>query len=1538
MPRANGNSQKQNKSSRSKKACSAEQSSLEAKKVFIESERIASEYTLTRQVPPIWLSKPQLSGLLSAQEIDQQIRTLQNMSVDDYIHHTISPSENTKRTSAPEVIAQMDCKIIRELNEGPLYLAEAEFQPPHRRRRVVFLAQNRNRNKGVWKPCHHRFANEWMQFYSAHSIPVVAMVDTPGAEANEEANLDNQAHAISALIERMINLPQPTVGIILGNGYSGGAIPLAATNLLLSVRDGVFNTIHPTGLSEIAYNHNLSWQECAKYAGVSAYELYKFGYLDGVIDYSPSDNQPLNALQDAILAALDFVETQAHQFLSQDENHYFFEHYKHNILNYLSPSRLLVEDNLNDSIGNKKTPSGRLNVFGAVFRFHRHLRLRVRLRTTSLRRYSRVTTQIKTPAGELRDRLDKVRKQRFENWLQNPLELRYENDLMESYRRFVESFKTRKDAPNVISSLLMGSPQQRYERNIKRFSMLLSLHLFNVWKMDAADNFSHLLEILKETPCKPPVPATEASVMSSLYIKEIQECLPEFIHNLMLFDRLYDKILENLTSIASELKDTNHITQETLASLLDKTFGQVQGSIKGPAIKDNDCREKFFQFLSQLTQMRQAEPFIRQISGWKRTVYPRVSEPLFAIVSYMFTHLLPEFYRSQRENSVFNGRINPRNIGIKDFWHRLNKTYRDMLIQNLLSEYKKEHRLHPQEVIDTLFTNFEELHKNLITADPHQFPGYRQSIEKSLKADIPPVGIVTGIANFDYQGFKTLVGVVVSNTLFQAGAFDMASCEKICRLMLDCAERKLPLVMLISSGGMQVKEGAGSLFSMAILNNRISRFVKDFDLPILCFGFRDCTGGVQASFVTHPLVKTFYLSGAVIPFAGQRVVPSYLTAESTLANYLSRNPISMNNLVINPFDPDLDKRLRNIDSNIPIPTESISQAIKRVLEGEYKPRQPDLSQETAPLPKDYIKFSPVRNLLIHARGTTAVRLIEGAHAAKINVLLVQSDADMESLPARMLKKSDCLVCLGGNTPQESYLNGMSVIRIAEQEKADAIHPGIGFLSENPDFAWLCRKHGLNFIGPGAKSMELMGNKSNAIATANHLKIPVAPGSMGVIDSSEKAQIIAKEIGYPVLMKAAFGGGGKGICLVENSEELKDAFLRTSQQALSAFGNGDIYMEHFVSSIRHVEVQVLRDGKGNTCILGIRDCSVQRQKQKLIEESGSPLLKPELIKRLITDSERIADEVNYIGAGTVEFIHDLKRDTAYFMEMNTRLQVEHPVTEMVSEVDIVVEQIRIAAGKSIANLKPKNNGYAMEVRINAEQLILTNDNKLHFKPSPGKITFLRLPEDPNLRILSAAEENDTIPPYYDSLIIQIIAHGPDRKTVIDTLLKGLQNTHIEGIYTNISLMEAILADKTFRKGIYDTNYLEKFFEKADIKAIINDAEQRHSTNIGNIDIKSISISNSEELKVLSPRTGIFYGSPSPEEPPFVKLHTLIDTSQPLGLIEAMKVFEPLTLNDFNQSGQDIFPQHQKFELRKIMVESGQTINQGDLLFIVKPVTS
>ncbi|MBI3993851.1 MAG: ATP-grasp domain-containing protein [Candidatus Lambdaproteobacteria bacterium] len=1501
--------------------------------VFVEAEKVASSFPLRSIKRPEFLSDGHMEGLLSKGEINGRIKELRSLSVDDYIRQTVYPSEHPKRKNAVEVIRQLGGTVLEETNEGPMYVAEVSFRLPERTRRVLFLAQNRKNKNGVWMPRHHRRASELVRFYSSYGTPVVTFIDTPGADAGEEANRNNQAHAISELISVMANLQLPSLGIVFGNGYSGGAIPLATTNVLLSVRDGVFNTIHPMGLAEIAYNYNLSWQECARYIGVSSYELCKAGYLDGVIDYSPLTSDSPRPLTQAIFSALETVEANMAEFLRKRENHYFFQHYQESVLRSLNPSDLMLEENR----AANKTPTGLLNVFGSAYRFHRYLKLRMRLSSQSVRTYSRMRSPA-VPKGELHDRIERERLERFRSWADKPLEIRYDDALSKRYRRVLDTQKSLGLDRGRFASFFMGTPEKNFNKACDEIVLELGLHLYNFWKVEARENLVLLLEHLEHRAQGESLPVDEATLLDALQMPGVRDRFPSTARNFVLFDLLYDHLVQSLPMIARELRDTNEITQSTMEDLLDKVLADAAKSFQGifPEGLNTDVSLAFSNWLETLISRHDIEKLMQQVSEWKRMAFPRHSEPLFGILAYFFSNLLPSFYKARRGEKHFEGKINPRNIGIKDFWNRLNQAYRDLLIQNLLDNTKRTNPLTPQRVIDAFFTGFDELNADLITTDPVRFPGFRGSIERALEANIPPVGVITGMARFRHGDIDSRVGLAVSNSQFQAGAFDMASGEKICKLMVECAVKKLPVVMFISSGGMQTKEGAGALFSMSVLNDRLNRFVRDIDLPVICFGFRDCTGGAQASFVTHRLVKTHYLSGAVIPFAGQRVVPSHLPSESVLANYLSRVPESMDGLVANPFDPELDAQLREIDPDIPLPSDTIPDVLARILKGEYRGADTTAADE---LPKGFITFSPVKRMLIHARGCTASRLIDGAHDVGVEVVLVQSDADMESAPAKQLAPSDRLVCIGGKTPQESYLNGMSVVTIAENEEVDTIHPGIGFLSENPNFALLCRKNGFNFVGPRAYSMELMGNKSNAIATALRLDVKVVPGSQGVVTDPLEAQQLADEIGYPVLIKAAFGGGGKGMRVVFEPENFKESFLRTSQEALSAFGNGDVYLEKFVTSMRHVEVQVLRDRKGNTRILGLRDCSVQRDNQKLIEESGSFKFPKAMVDRLFDWAEKIANEIDYIGAGTIEFIYDRAANDCYFMEMNTRLQVEHPVTEAVADVDIVREQLRIAAGESIAELVPKSRGYAMEVRINAEQMSVDSAGRVEFRPSPGVVTRLVLPEHPDVRIVKCINEGDTIPPFYDSLIVQVIAHGRSRAGVIKTLRAYLGSVAVEGVYTNLALMEAILGDEVFTKGDYDTGFIRGFFERADLGKLLARMEKRSGSGRPQINREAIVIENSEELKVLSPRTGVFYAAPSPDDPPFVEIGDVFDVHKTLCLMEAMKVFEGIRLADYNVSNGDaLFAEDASFTVTRVLAESGQTVNQGDLLFIVKPLAA
>ena len=1028
----------------------------------------------------------------------------------------------------------------------------------------------------------------------------------------------------------------------------------------------------------------------------------------------------------------------------------------------------------------------------------------------------------------------------------------------------------------------------------------------------------------------------ETTVLDVVLDENIRDQFIATCKNLLIFGTIYNDLIDNFVVVARQAHETKILQKDFVQQLVD---GAIQKAFDAPVFEqeqESQILSGFADWLENFVAYARSDWFLKSVEEWKRIIYPAMSDTLFVIVSFFFEKLLPEYYNSERNGKTYEGRVNPMRIGRrKDFWNRLTIAYRDLLFQEILGQEKSKRNTTSKAFIDHYFVNFEELNSTLMTADPVAFPTLRPAIESALARDITPCGIITGIGTFKTGRKKGhRLGVIITNLEFQAGCIDMAGCEKICKLLVECSLQRLPVVGFISSGGMQTKEGASILFAMPVLNDRITRFIRDYDLPIIMFGFGDCTGGAQASFVTHPLVQTYYFTGTTMGFAGRQVVESNLPSTSTLSNYLSLTPGAMRGLVQHPFTETLDDQLREVDPEVPLPTETVVEVVERIMHGAFTPLSPQ-NKKKMPV-ADLIR--PINRTLIHARGCTAVKLVGKAQEMGVQVVLVQSDPDMDSVAADMVSANgeDRVICIGGNTSDESYLNALSVLRIAEDEKVDSLHPGIGFLSEDPNFARLCRDHEINFIGPSLSSMETMGNKSNAISTTMGIGVPVVPGSHGIITSSEKAAEIADQIGYPVMIKAVHGGGGKGIQVVGKPEEMHSLFHQVTTEARSAFGNGDIYIEKFITSLRHIEVQVLCDTFGTVKILGLRDCSVQRDNQKLMEESGSTMLSDELTQAVFGHAEKIAAAVDYTGAGTVEFIYDVPNAAVYFMEMNTRLQVEHPVTEAVSGVDIVKAQFDIACGKSIDDLKISKNGYALEVRVNAEKVELGADGSVSFKPMPGEITECILPDEPHIQLISAVAKDSSVSPFYDSMIIQIICWGTDRNNAISRMRAYLDKVIINGICTNISLIQRILADEEYLSGDYDTEFLPRFISRIDARGLVKEIVQASGTVDKGVDIASLQIEGSSELKVVSPSTGLFYITASPSEPEYVSVGDVIGTDQRICLLEAMKIFSPVSLQSFVNDGAEVYPSDKKYEITRINHSNGQQVNEGDLLFVIKPV--
>ena len=1631
-----------------------EQDTASVDQLYLNAERLSREFSLFPRKEPSAV----IQGLLTEHQIEVELENLRGMEVDAYIAATVAPTEESTRPGARDIIKALSVPVFSEVSDGPFYSAELAFEFGETTRRIGFITQDRTHASGVWGPEHHNAAAGVAGDFALRSIPIVTFMDTPGADPYEEANANNQAHSISRLIAELCNVDVPTLGIIIGQGYSGGAIPLAAGNVLLSLRTGVFNTIHPRSLANLVRRYNLSWQECAKFVGVSSYELYKQGNIDGIVDYDPGESHKIDNLRNVITSGITSIEASTKVFVAEHPE--VLDHYHRNIKRYLNISESLAAVHASSTLKLRTSPTDYPNVFGVGFRYLRYLGLRRRIKSTTTTSYGRLA-DAEIPAGELSYRIHRERRIAFLGWLQDPDKILYEDTLNRAWQSYQDK-KSELDAERGrLAQLIFGEPVRNFEQARNDLCLVTGLHLYNRWKASAADNFTALIQhignkdtnsfllgiddivdvkallnalsdagdrfrvslkqkfsfegrklfdstwmedksqqylgaqlvselnlilegaslydealleelelsanvrelalggsastiplnrtLLEETlwgHLKRRTEAGQATLAADLNILDVilnDEVLDEFVatcRNLILFNHVYENMIGDLVSMAKQAYESRTLSEEFIAQLLERSAREVMqlpGNVEVFAgLNEAEIQEGFADWMKKLTDHSSCPSFLKSVEEWIRGVHKDKSDTLFVVVSFFFEKILPEYHASHRSDKKFEGKIEPVWIGRrKDFWNRLTIAYRDLLFHELLTRENRSGRTTFDTLLGKYVDNFEELNSTLMSANPVAFPTFRASIEHALNNNIRPHGLITGIGDFRTGQSSYRVGLVMSNVAFQAGSIDNSDCARLCDLLVECAVQRLPVVCFISSGGMQTKEGAAALFTMAVVNDRITRFVRDNDLPIIMFGFGNCTGGAQASFVTHPLVQTYYFTGSSMPFAGQAVVERNLPFTCLLSNYLSLNRTAMNGLVKHPFSDELDPELRKIDRAIPLPTETVEKVVDRIMVGSLSAEGPlvDLN-----LPGEADLIRPVRKTLIHARGCTAVKLVARATALGYKVVLIQSDPDMNSVPADMVKEApgSSLVCIGGNTSDESYLNALSVISIARVEQVDSLHPGIGFLSEDPKFASLVRQNGINFIGPSVASMETMGNKSNAINTMMSIDVPVVPGSHGIVDTAERAAEICHQIGYPVLLKAVHGGGGKGIQIVEKPEELHRIFHQVTTEAKNAFGNGDLYIEKFVTNLRHIEAQVLRDTMGHCRVVGIRDCSVQRNNQKLMEESDSTMLPQKWKDAVVSYTEKIAEAVDYTGAGTVEFIYDVPSDAVYFMEMNTRLQVEHPVTEVATGVDIVQKQFRIAAGESIEEMTVGEQGYGLEVRVNAERATLDAEGKVSFLPTPGQITRCVLPEVPHIQLISMAGEGKVVSPFYDSLIIQIICHGKDRKDAVSKMSEYLSQVVIHGICTNIALIRRILEDEVFLQGRYDTGYLPEYLSRIDAEALIQEIEDASGSVSTGINLEMLKIDGSKELKVLSPSTGVFYRTPSPSEPEYVNVGDVIGTEDYLCQLEAMKMFTPVNLNSFADDGGEVYSSDRRYEVMRINLTSGQQVNEGDLLFVIKPV--
>ena len=444
----------------------------------------------------------------------------------------------------------------------------------------------------------------------------------------------------------------------------------------------------------------------------------------------------------------------------------------------------------------------------------------------------------------------------------------------------------------------------------------------------------------------------------------------------------------------------------------------------------------------------------------------------------------------------------------------------------------------------------------------------------------------------------------------------------------------------------------------------------------------------------------------------------------------------------------------------------------------------------------------MKKVLIANRGEIAVRIIRACKELEIETVAVYSEADHDALHVQM---ADEAYCIGPKLSKDSYLSFSNIISVAKLTGCDGIHPGYGFLAENASFAELCEQCNITFIGPTSDAISKMGTKDVARETMKKAGVPVVPGSTGIVADDQEGLAIAREIGFPVIIKATAGGGGKGIRVARTEEELVKGIQITQKEAAAAFGNPGVYIEKFIEVFRHIEIQVLADQYGNAIHLGERDCSIQRRMQKLVEEAPSPALSPELRAEMGEAAVKAALAVNYRSAGTVEFIFDHINQKFYFMEMNTRIQVEHPVTEMITGIDLIQQQLKIASGEKLSYEQSdvKINGWSIECRINAE-----NPAK-NFMPSAGKISMYLAPGGYGVRVDSAMYTGYSIPPYYDSMVAKLITHADTREEAVAKMKRALSEFVIEGVFTTIPLHEKLMDHEVFKSGDFDTKFLETY---------------------------------------------------------------------------------------------------------------------------------
>lgn len=1439
------------------------------------------------------------------------------------IENTSSKNRKQRVCALEAILSLGENKVEIVENIGPLVLAYVKLNNPDNpteSRKIAVIAQNndgeRETRHGALYPEEHTKALEFLNYIDSQGIPLLSITDTPGAKADEKANLNLQSRSISWLISRCTELGVPHLNFNLGEGGSGGAIALFG-HLSYMAQESWFNTIVPVAAQKIQ-REGLSLQECIKLAGLDPISLMKSGIKNGVV--------ALQGRQE---------ELQSGEF---GKKFGIFIWYG---LQEIEKSIQVKTEELEGQIASLSA-SQRKELLSILSNFQKE---------------GGTPASADVPSAYQAGR---QRREKFEDPLVEKLEgtpillKRYATYLLMQSKldrllsfSTVEEFQKKNHIQEVSNNQTLKIPEtkntfevlhqwqefvtklsvtelSRESRQYLRKYQGLSETGDRTWTQTLANKLGQYFnrgegaEIANEIVDALIFQSIQffgdqaANLLDALATKtKLEEVIQDFpetddsklVYWLRHFSQRFEKKLPAWLLCNQMVENTNVNKQgreivlegDKIKNIAD--IVAIVGKLLGSEKKD------FCQWLQKSEKHRIALWQLLQ-NRFKYSGKPNCFPPLFYYGFRKQADPNLDLNQVLQECRVYGGAE-----GIHRFW----LTFEDLVRTNQIREkIKQTSKISPEVILKLPFFkegSFTETHSNLICANSNQYPGLNQVIKKSIETGDTPSSIITGEIIITLNKKNQKIKIVLSNPSFQAGSIDMAAGEKIKRTLIEASETDTPIVMFLNTGGMNVKEGAQSLMSMAVMNQAVISYYYKTNRKPLLFGYGNLMGGTDASLFNSPYVDNYLLENTNQLFAGQEVVPEYLPLSCRMSNLTSVNSEKMQGLVVNTFIEKIRKYLQYL-----LPEALWAElTLEDVLGEKIFNFQIEKKKHREHLNENREKYNFQKVAIIN-RGEIAVDSMQTLIKMKKKGVLLCSTADLNAYATRFAQENGFeVICLGGDQSNESYLNIENILAALRLNKVDAVMVGYGFLSENKLFAEKCLASQIVPIMPPPAILAKFGDKEKARQVAIEAEVPVVPGSPHFSNFSTETQKTASQIGYPLIVKAILGGGGKGMRIIEKESDLEKLCKEASREAQASFGNGNFYLEKYLPSVRHIEAQVVRDRFGNSQVLDLRDCSLQRNHQKIIEETA--VLSDEVKTQIYTYAEKLLDFSGYTGIGTIEFLYNPATEEVYFMEVNPRIQVERKVSELrFQNIDLLKTQIQIAQGEKIQKEKLKNKvgvNHTMQVRINA---VNPKDN---FTASPGRITQLdlsALKDISGLVIQQSVEEGDQVTSFYDSNILLLIAEGSSREIVIEKLRTALEKISLEGIYTNLEFIKACLNNNIFLTNQHDTHFIDKQ-GKSFLKNLPDQKIPPKSEF-------AIELEPGQEF-VLATIPGVFMRGISAL--PFVTEGDIVTENTQIAYTEAMKMQTTI-----------VWPGPGKAKVIEVIATNGKSVQPGEPLFIIEPI--